>query len=84
MIEKAKEQKVTQLRESEVFPYCNSEWRKDGGGRVWCTTKRQIREKMGFCENDMYTYSAEELSEAGQASPASSSTPLPRITDVPV
>jgi len=39
MIEKAKEQKATQLKESEVFPFCNSEWRKDGGGRVWCTTK---------------------------------------------
>lgn len=23
----------------QVFPPCNSEWKKDTGGRVWCSTK---------------------------------------------
>uniref|UniRef100_A0A1I8A772 Cytochrome b5 heme-binding domain-containing protein n=1 Tax=Steinernema glaseri TaxID=37863 RepID=A0A1I8A772_9BILA len=39
LIEKAKEWRNSQTKESEVFPPCNSEWHKDSGGRVWCTTK---------------------------------------------
>jgi predicted heme/steroid binding protein len=35
----ALEYKKKQVHENEVFPTCNSEWRKDTGGRVWCTTK---------------------------------------------
>ncbi|TKR77429.1 hypothetical protein L596_018404 [Steinernema carpocapsae] len=39
LIDKAKEWRNSQAKESEVFPPCNSEWHKDSGGRVWCTTK---------------------------------------------
>ena len=38
-LEKAALWKEKQVKESEVFPPCNSEWHKDSGGRVWCTTK---------------------------------------------
>uniref|UniRef100_A0AC35FMU0 Uncharacterized protein n=1 Tax=Panagrolaimus sp. PS1159 TaxID=55785 RepID=A0AC35FMU0_9BILA len=38
-LEKAVEWKEKQVKETEVFPPCNSEWHKDSGGRVWCTTK---------------------------------------------
>lgn len=31
--------KEKQLKETEVFPPCNSEWQKETGGRVWCTNK---------------------------------------------
>lgn len=39
LIEDAKLWKAAQTKEAEVFPPCNSEWHKDSGGRVWCTTK---------------------------------------------
>ncbi|VDK49858.1 unnamed protein product [Anisakis simplex] len=39
MMEDAKLWKAAQTKESEVFPPCNSEWHKDSGGRVWCTSK---------------------------------------------
>ncbi|CAD5219063.1 unnamed protein product [Bursaphelenchus xylophilus] len=38
-LENALEYKKKQVKESEVFPPCNSEWHKDTGGRVWCTNK---------------------------------------------
>jgi len=38
-IENAKVWKMKQLKEEEVFPSCNSEWKKGSGGRVWCTSK---------------------------------------------
>ena len=38
-LKKAVMWKEKQLKENEVFPPCNSEWNKDKGGRVWCTTK---------------------------------------------
>uniref|UniRef100_A0A7E4VNP5 Cytochrome b5 heme-binding domain-containing protein n=1 Tax=Panagrellus redivivus TaxID=6233 RepID=A0A7E4VNP5_PANRE len=38
-LEKAVVWKEKQLKENEVFPPCNSEWNKETGGRVWCTTK---------------------------------------------
>ena len=38
-IEDAKAWKQRQIGESEVFPPCNSEWKKDVGGRVWCSSK---------------------------------------------
>uniref|UniRef100_A0A183EJV4 Cytochrome b5 heme-binding domain-containing protein n=1 Tax=Gongylonema pulchrum TaxID=637853 RepID=A0A183EJV4_9BILA len=31
--------KDIQAEETKVFPPCNSEWRKDIGGRVWCSKK---------------------------------------------
>ncbi|KAF7627194.1 Cytochrome b5 heme-binding domain-containing protein [Meloidogyne graminicola] len=36
---KAKIKKEQKAIENEVFPPCNSEWRKETGGRVWCTTR---------------------------------------------
>ncbi|VDM47922.1 unnamed protein product [Toxocara canis] len=39
MMEDAQLWKAAQTKEAEVFPPCNSEWHKDSGGRVWCTTK---------------------------------------------
>jgi predicted heme/steroid binding protein len=38
-LERAQAYKDKQLKESEVFPPCNSEWQKEKGGRVWCSTK---------------------------------------------
>lgn len=35
----AKEWREKQLKEDEVFPHCNSEWKKGVGGRVWCSNK---------------------------------------------
>ncbi|KAE9555100.1 hypothetical protein FO519_001675 [Halicephalobus sp. NKZ332] len=48
-LKKAVMWKEKQLKESEVFPPCNSEWNKDKGGRVWCTTKSGgiVREWVG-------------------------------------
>ncbi|VDN50464.1 unnamed protein product [Dracunculus medinensis] len=39
LIEDATHWKAAQVQEVEVFPPCNSEWHKDNGGRVWCSTK---------------------------------------------
>ena len=48
-IQSAKESKQKRVSESEVFPPCNSEWRKEAGGRVWCTSKSGgvVREWVG-------------------------------------
>ncbi|XP_053532907.1 neuferricin [Ictalurus punctatus] len=32
-------QKAQAEKENELYPACNSEWRSDRGGRVWCSTK---------------------------------------------
>nr|CAD2196263.1 unnamed protein product [Meloidogyne enterolobii] len=38
-ISQLKIQKQQKSIEMEAFPPCNSEWRKETGGRVWCTTR---------------------------------------------
>lgn len=38
-LETALEYKKKQVHENEVFPACNSEWKQNTGGRVWCTQK---------------------------------------------
>lgn len=35
--------KEMQAGETKIFPPCNSEWRKDSGGRVWCSKKRYLK-----------------------------------------
>ena len=49
-IEDAKLLKKQQNSEAAVFPPCNSEWKKDAGGRVWCTNKSGgiVRDWVGF------------------------------------
>ncbi|KAL3092352.1 hypothetical protein niasHS_007561 [Heterodera schachtii] len=38
-MEKAKRRKAVELREQSLLPPCNSEWKRDAGGRVWCSSK---------------------------------------------
>ncbi|CAK5078270.1 unnamed protein product [Meloidogyne enterolobii] len=38
-ISQLKIQKQQKSIDMEAFPPCNSEWRKETGGRVWCTTR---------------------------------------------
>ncbi|CAJ0580610.1 unnamed protein product, partial [Mesorhabditis spiculigera] len=38
-MEVAAQWRANKAAEQEVFPPCNSEWKKETGGRVWCTMK---------------------------------------------
>ncbi|CAJ0942444.1 unnamed protein product, partial [Mesorhabditis belari] len=38
-MEVAAQWRAQKAAENEVFPPCNSEWKKESGGRMWCSTK---------------------------------------------
>lgn len=39
LMEDALQWKDSQIKETEIFPSCNSEWHNNVGGRVWCSSK---------------------------------------------